>query len=138
MTEASRRDFLKLARAGFVYLSGALALGGLFRYLDFEPNPAPKLVFDLGPAGNFPPGSQTSIPEVPALLIRADSGFTALSLSCTHLGCIVESQGDGFTCPCHGSHFDANGSVMHGPASQALRSLRVEVNADDHVLVHLD
>jgi hypothetical protein len=48
MSDISRRDFLKLARDGFLYLSGALTLGGLLRFLDFDPNPAPRTEFDLG------------------------------------------------------------------------------------------
>jgi hypothetical protein len=36
MHELSRRDFLKLARDGFLYLSGVLTLGGLLRFLDYN------------------------------------------------------------------------------------------------------
>lgn len=36
MTDLSRRDFLKLSRNGFLYLSGALALGGLLRFFSYE------------------------------------------------------------------------------------------------------
>jgi nitrite reductase/ring-hydroxylating ferredoxin subunit len=127
MTDVSRRDFFKLARAGFLWLSGALALGGLFRFLDFEPNPAPKTEFDLGPAENFPLNSRTLLSDPPAVLLHTESGFSALSLTCTHLGCTVEETADGFTCPCHASRFDADGKVTHGPASKPLRQLRVEV-----------
>lgn len=138
MTDPSRRDFLKLARAGFLWLSGGLALGGLLRFLDYEPNPAPKTEFDLGPADRFPPGSRTLLPDPPAVLLHTESGFSALSLTCTHLGCTVEQTTDGFTCPCHSSRFDTDGKVTHGPASKALHSLRVELSADEHVIVHLD
>lgn len=127
MTDLSRRDFLKLARAGFLYLSGALALGGLLRFLDYEPNPAPQTEFDLGPASDFPLGSRTLLSDIPALLIHADSGISALSLTCTHLGCTIEQTADGFTCPCHASRFDVDGNVTHGPASKPLSSLRVEM-----------
>ncbi len=135
MTDLSRRDFLKLARDGFLYLSGALALGGLFRFLDYESNPAPQTEFDLGPAEKYPPGSRTSIPEIPALLIHSEQGFSALSLVCTHLGCSVESDAGGFACPCHGSRFDAEGEVTHGPADKSLRSLRVVITAESHLLL---
>ena len=133
MTDLSRRHFLKLARAGFLSLSGALALGGLLRFLDYEPNPAPQTEFDLGPASDFPLGSRTLLSDVPALLIHADSGFSALSLTCTHLGCTLEQTADGFTCPCHASRFDEDGNVTHGPASKSLSSLRVEVT-DEGIL----
>ncbi len=50
MTKVSRRDFLKLVRNGLLWTSAALGLGGLFRFLDYEPNPSPKTEFELGSA----------------------------------------------------------------------------------------
>ncbi len=138
MSDPSRRDFLKLLRAGFLYLSGAFAIGGLLRFLDFDPNPAPQTNFDLGPADNFPPDSRTLLADPPAVLLHTPSGFSAISLVCTHLGCTVEQSAGGFTCPCHGSLYDANGKVTRGPAQSPLRKLRVEVTADNHILLHTD
>jgi len=128
MTAPTRRDFLKLARDGFLWLSSALALGGLFRFLDYEPNPAPQMEFDLGPADQFPLGSRTLLSDPPAVLLHTESGFSALSLVCTHLGCTVEQSADGFACPCHGSRFDTAGKVTNGPAVSPLKKLRVEVD----------
>lgn len=133
MTDLSRRDFLKLARAGFLYLSGALALGGLLRFLDYDPNPAPQTEFDLGPASNFPLGSRTLLSDPPAVLLHTENGFSAFSLVCTHLGCGLENNSDGFACPCHGSRFDADGNVTHRPADKPLHSLRVEVIAEGNL-----
>jgi cytochrome b6-f complex iron-sulfur subunit len=133
MSDISRRDFLKLARDGFLYLSGALALGGLLRFLDYDPNPAPKTEFDLGPASNYPLNSRTLLSDPPVVLLHTDSGFSALSLICTHLGCTLEQRTDGFTCPCHGSRFDSIGKVANGPADKPLRSLRVEITNDGNL-----
>jgi cytochrome b6-f complex iron-sulfur subunit len=133
MSELSRRDFLKLARDGFLYLSGALAIGGFLRFLDHDPNPAPKTEFDLGPASNYPLDSRTLLSDPPTVLLHTESGFSALSLVCTHLGCTVEQKPDGFACPCHGSRFDANGQTLHGPAVKPLQSLRVEVTDEGNL-----
>jgi Rieske Fe-S protein len=138
MTDVSRRDFFKLARAGFLWLSGALALGGLFRFLDFDPNPAPKTEFDLGSVENFPLNSRTLLSDLPAVLLHTENGFSALSLVCTHLGCTVEETADGFTCPCHASRFDAAGKVTHGPAVKSLSSLRIETTEDNRLILHIE
>ena len=133
MTNLSRRDFLKLTRDGILYLSGVLTLGGLLRFLSFQTEPARQTEFNLGPVEKYPLNSRTVLEEIPAILLHTESGFSALSLVCTHLGCAVESQTDGFTCPCHGSKFDADGKVKQGPASKKLQSLRVEKTPDGHL-----
>ncbi len=134
----SRRDFLKLATWGLLGLSGALTAAGLFKFLDFESEPAPQTEFDLGPVSNYSVGSRTVAPDIPAMILHNPDGFAALSLVCTHLGCTVEESGDGFACPCHGSHYDAAGNVTRGPAPLPLRRLRTEVTDAGHLVVHTD
>jgi glycine/D-amino acid oxidase-like deaminating enzyme/nitrite reductase/ring-hydroxylating ferredoxin subunit len=47
----------------------------------------------------------------------------ALSARCTHLGCIVHFNDAerAWECPCHGSRFDIDGSVIQGPANKPLQ-----------------
>ncbi|MCX6037022.1 MAG: Rieske 2Fe-2S domain-containing protein [Chloroflexi bacterium] len=132
----SRRDFLKLASAAILTASGLLGLEGLFRFLNTQTEPLPPTEFDLGLASNYPPGSRTLLPDIPALLLHAQSGYSAISLVCTHLGCSVESKPEGFACPCHGSRFDPQGNVTRGPANKPLRSLRVEVTSDNELRLY--
>ncbi len=51
-----------------------------------------------------------------------DGGFLALSVQCTHLGCVINqnSETDGFICPCHSSQFNSVGEVTASPASRPL------------------
>ena len=126
-----------MTTTGLLGAAGLLGLGGLLRFLDYQAEPPQKTVIDVGSASQYPPGSRTTLPQIPALLISGADGFTALSLVCTHLGCTVETAENGFRCPCHGSRYDAQGNVQKGPARQALKRLKVEVSAQGRVLVHL-
>lgn len=57
---------------------------------------------------------------------------------CTHLGCIpIGNAGDahGWTCPCHGSKYDASGRVIKGPAPKNLVVPPYEFLSDTKILI---
>ena len=137
MSEFRRRDVLKMATTALLAVSGVLSLDGLVRFLGFQADSSAPTDFDLGSAQDYPVGTRTLLPDIPAVLIHDEDGFSALSLVCTHLGCTVEQETGGFVCPCHGSRYDASGSVLHGPAQQALPPLRVEVAANGSLRLFL-
>jgi nitrite reductase/ring-hydroxylating ferredoxin subunit len=51
-----------------------------------------------------------------------DGVLHAVSLRCTHLGCLLHFNGAerSWDCPCHGSRFDVDGAVLEGPAVHPL------------------
>jgi Rieske Fe-S protein len=51
-----------------------------------------------------------------------DGTTKILSRECPHAGCDVDYKNGEFVCPCHGSKFDAEGTVIQGPAKQNLES----------------
>jgi glycine/D-amino acid oxidase-like deaminating enzyme/nitrite reductase/ring-hydroxylating ferredoxin subunit len=54
-------------------------------------------------------------------------GVHAVSLRCTHLGCLLRfnSAERSWDCPCHGSRFDVDGAVLEGPAVDPLERREV-------------
>ncbi|MCC6586551.1 MAG: Rieske 2Fe-2S domain-containing protein [Bryobacterales bacterium] len=68
----------------------------------------------------IPPGRAVAV-------FRDAEGAYAVSIVCTHLGCVVKPNAEGFECPCHGSRFASNGEVKKGPAPRPLPWLKVSV-----------
>ena len=120
-----RRDALGLAALWSMLSALLFATFGMLRM----PKPAllasPSKKFritipDTLPAGEaFVPAGRT------VGLFRDKDGAHAVSLVCTHLGCIVKPTPEGFECPCHGSRYDREGAVIKGPAPRALPWLKV-------------
>ena len=131
----SRQDFLTLVWKSLLGLSGTLGLVGLWRYLSYQPYSMPPTSFDLGLIEDLPPGEIIPIPEAQAVLINTPEGLFALSLICPHLGCVVEDTESDFTCPCHGSRFEYDGSLIVGPAHQPLHILNLELTDEGHLLL---
>jgi len=60
----------------------------------------------------------------------AASGLSALSTTCTHLGCGVSwsDEKKAFLCPCHGGVYAEDGAVLSGPPPRPLERLAVYVD----------
>ena len=135
VAKLSRRDFLSLTWKSLLGLSGLLGLGGLWRFLSYQTDPAPPTVFDIGPAEDLPTGTRATIVEAEAVVSHNEAGFQALSLVCPHLGCRVDPVDTGFACPCHGSRFGLDGSLERGPADKPMRSLSIQVNEEGNLIL---
>lgn len=131
-----RRKFVKvgttsLAVAGF----GACVFG--FRYLSpnvlYEPSP----IVSVGRPERYAIGSVALHAESGIFVARAQEGFYALSAVCTHLGCLSVWKADAevISCPCHGSAFRRDGTVISGPAPEPLSRLKMWINDDGILMV---
>ena len=95
-----------------------------------------------------------------AIVARDERGYYAMSGTCTHACCTVAlctdascatpvlspndcapaktgalvRTGAAFLCPCHGSSFAADGSVINGPARTRLPAVALSIEGDDIVV----
>jgi nitrite reductase/ring-hydroxylating ferredoxin subunit len=115
-----RRDFL--GRSSLFAAAGAFlfALIGIVRLPKAAVLSSPSKKFRVTLPATLAAGEPYVPPGRSVALFRDDGGVYAVSLICTHLGCIVASRPDGFECPCHGSRFASDGEVVKGPAPAAL------------------
>jgi Rieske Fe-S protein len=70
-----------------------------------------------------------------AVIRTGASAYAAFSMICTHQQCLTDVRNNRFECPCHGSRFANDGSVINGPAEQPLQRLAVTVNGDGTLTV---
>jgi len=54
---------------------------------------------------------------------------------CTHLGCVPNKQGSGWTCHCHGSEYDDSGRVIRGPAPKNLAVPPYHFVSDNKIVI---
>lgn len=136
---AGRRDFLGLAALGSAVAALGAAIAGVMRLPKPAVLPGPLRVYKLGDPAQYAVGSVTRVEAGGFYLFREERGFHAISSVCTHLGCVVaHSEGEGFACPCHGSRFSTDGSVVGGPAPAALPWLEIAVAPDGQLQVNAE
>ncbi|MBI3682774.1 MAG: Rieske 2Fe-2S domain-containing protein, partial [Acidobacteria bacterium] len=120
-----RRDVLGLASLWSAASALLFATVGALRLPKAAVLPSPSKKFSL----TLPQSLAAGEAYVPAgrtvAVFRDASGVHAISMVCTHLGCIIKPTPEGFECPCHGSRFALDGSVTKGPAPRALSWLKV-------------
>jgi len=132
----SRLDPEPIPRRDWLGLSSLWAMGGALLFGLIGMMKLPKAAVLSSPSKKFkvalPEALQAGEAFVPpgrAVAVFKDAeGIFAISTICTHLGCVVKKNAEGFECPCHGSMFHGDGTVSRGPAPRALPWLKVSVS----------
>ncbi|MET8695573.1 Rieske (2Fe-2S) protein [Streptomyces bauhiniae] len=91
----------------------------------------------LGSVSEIPEGGGKIFTAEKVVVTQPKKGeYKAFSAICTHQGCTLNKVADGTVdCPCHGSKFRiSDGSVAHGPATEALAAKEIMVHGNT---VHL-
>jgi glycine/D-amino acid oxidase-like deaminating enzyme/nitrite reductase/ring-hydroxylating ferredoxin subunit len=75
-------------------------------------------------------GRLVDMPDGTAAVYRTPDGeLLAVAAECTHMGCLVawNAAESSWDCPCHGSRFGVDGSVLEGPATRPLETVELEL-----------
>jgi len=140
----SRRSWLVVAWGSFSAASAALlAATGRFMFPNVLKEPPQQ--FKIGFPDEYVPGVDERwkdrfgvwIVRTPNDVVQEASGFYALLVTCTHLGCTPNwlSAELKFKCPCHGSGFRPTGINFEGPAPRPLERARIVMAEDGQMLV---
>lgn len=131
----ARRDLLGLAAMWSALATLFAAAVGSARLPKAAVMASPSKKFSVRIPETLAPGEPFIPPGRSVALFKDAEGMYAVSLVCTHLGCIVKQRPGGFDCPCHGSKFSSDGKVERGPAPKALPWLAVSPGPGGAVLV---
>lgn len=123
-----RRDFLGLAALGSMAAALVFSLFGMLKLPKAAVSASPAKKFNVALPENLAAGEAFIPPGRNVAVFRDAEGVFAISTVCTHLGCIVKAGPNGFDCPCHGSGFKKDGTVVKGPAPKPLPWLKVTNN----------
>ncbi len=107
--------------------AGAIIWFALPRFREGEYGGVFKLDPGVVPAAGSAP---VRYPSGKFWIANTPDGLLALSMVCTHLGCIFAwvPTNNRFECPCHGSKFHLNGQYIEGPAPRNLDRFAVTVD----------
>ena len=128
---------MKINRREFLILTAALAAGCSSMENTGAPAAGGERTVNAGPADNYAAdGVYAAFRNQGFFIVRRGERLFAISAVCTHRKCKLNVEPDhSFYCPCHGSIFDADGHVTHGPARRDLPVLATSVNKSGELLV---
>ncbi len=133
----TRRDFFVQAGVAACAVAAAGSAVVTLDYLKPKVLFEPPTAFLAGSPLDYSDGVVRFYKDNKAFVIGGTTGVYALSAVCTHLGCITRYKSDekAIACPCHGSRYDLEGNVTHGPAPRPLPWLDITEDAAGNLVV---
>ncbi|MCH7701393.1 MAG: Rieske 2Fe-2S domain-containing protein [Planctomycetes bacterium] len=144
--EPTRRTVLTASSValgvGWATFGGATFIGfgpALARFMipNVSEDPDPKVrVGELAKYFDMAPGDVNEDYKPKGIwMIRLEDRIAALSIICTHLGCIPNwlPNDHKFKCPCHGSGYHQNGVNFEGPTPRPLE--RFSIRLEDGIVI---
>jgi len=136
LADPERREVMRLGLSGISVGVASVALGSVMVRMPLPAIlPGPSERVKIGIVDAYPIGAQVVLEGAHLFVERDAEGVFAISTVCTHLGCTVERDERGFVCPCHGSRYDAQGRVTHGPAPKSLPWYDIQVLPGERLVV---
>ena len=124
----TRRDFIKRTALGIVV--GGTFISNLELDNIFGKNKTSKfsaysddIIVKLSDTANSPlqkVNGYINLDDENVLVRLSQTKFLAVNLICRHKGCTVDVTDTKFVCPCHGSEYELDGTVTHGPSKSKL------------------
>lgn len=134
---ATRRTFLNDIAAGALGIAGLGSMAVTYQFLSPNVLFEPPTTFRAGNPDLYPLDSVAFLQDQLVYIVRTAQGFYAVSAVCTHLGCITrwKPEDNLIECPCHGSKFQSNGTVVAGPAPRPLPHFAISLTTDGELSV---
>jgi cytochrome b6-f complex iron-sulfur subunit len=123
-----RRDLLGLGSLWAAATALAVSVIGMLRLPKAAVLASPSKKFRFALPETLAAGEAFVPPGRSVAIFKDGEGVYAVSTICTHLGCVIKPNAEGFECPCHGSRFAKDGEVTKGPAPRPLPWLKVSAS----------
>ena len=129
---------MMLNRREFLILSGTFVAGCAVG-ADTNSIAKQERAFNVGAIDDYSAdGVYSKFRDRGFFIVRKGENLFALSAICTHKNCKLIAETDRtFYCKCHGSTFDPNGKVTHGPAKKDLPKFSTMTNDKGELVVKI-
>lgn len=123
----TKRSFLKYLLLSLTGIATAMMTWGIAKFVTVGIGKERRREFPERILQNLQPDVPVHVRDAGAWLMKTKTNEQIIAFDdrCTHLGCRQKwnAQTRTYECPCHGSIFDRDGNVLHGPASRPMPRL---------------